>query len=87
MEQLVTIQVVLKLPGGKDCGPFSISCTSEVEVLDELPKLFTVAAQQPILGTKFFVDTPQSASHIFVMALSTMGSPLKVMEVYAIEVG
>ena len=87
MEQSVTTQVVLKLPGGKDCGPFSISCTSEVEVLDELPKLFTVAARQPIPGTKFFVDTPQSASHIFVTALSTMGSPLEVMEVYAIEVG
>ena len=77
MEQLVTTQVVLKLPGGKDCGPFSISCTSEVEVLDELPKLFTVAARQPIPGTKFFVDTPQSVSHIFVTALSTMSSPLK----------
>jgi len=87
MEQSVTTQVVLKLPGGKDCGPFSISCTSEVEVLDELPKLFTVAARQPIPGTKFFVDTPQSASHIYVTALSTTGSPLEAMEVYAIEVG
>ena len=87
MEQSVTTQVVLKLPGGKDCGPFSISCTSEVEVLDELPKIFTVAARQPIQGNKFLVDTPQRASHIFVTALSTMSSPLKVMEVYAIEVG
>ena len=56
-------------------------------MLDELPKLFTVAARQPIPGTKFCVDTPQSVSHISVTALSTTGSPLKVMEVYAIEVG
>ena len=33
------------------------------------------------------LTTPQSASHIFVTALSTTSSPVKVMEVYAIEVG
>ena len=93
MESPVTTQVVLRLPGGKDCGPFSICSTSEVEVLDELPKLFTVVAQQPIPGTKFFVETPQRTSHIYIASmstdssLSTTGSPLRTAEVYAIEVG
>ena len=56
-------------------------------MLDELPKLFKVIAQQPIPGTKFFVETPQSTSHIYVTSSSTAGLPLGTIEVYAIEVG
>ena len=56
-------------------------------MLDELPKLFTVVAQQPLPGTKFFVETPQSTSHIYVTSSSTVGLPLGTLEVYAIEIG
>ena len=89
----MSTRVVLKLPDGKECGPFSINSTSEADVFSELPKLFGVITQQHIRvrvpGTQFFVEVPNCAGYIYIAFPPTSGvesSSHEMIEVYAVKV-
>lgn len=89
----MSTRVVLKLPDGKEYGPFSINSTSEADVFSELPKLFGVITQQHIRvrvpGTQFFVEVPNCAGYIYIAFPPTSGvenSSHETIEVYAVKV-
>ena len=85
-----TTRVVVKLPNGRDYGPYSINSTTETVVFRELSKLLKNVTQLHIcvLDTQFFVEIPNCASSLYIAFPPTTGvedSSPETIEVYVIK--
>ena len=88
--EMSTTRVVLKLPNGRNYGPYSINSTAETVVFRELLNLFRVITQLHIClpGTQFFVEIPDCAGSLYIAFPPTTGaedSSPETMEVYVIK--